>query len=51
MAGDRGLFVCAACGYAYRDEATAKACEKFCSEHHACSLEITKFAVSKLGTD
>lgn len=37
---DTQIYTCPECGLHYRDEATAKACEAFCKQHHACSLEI-----------
>ncbi len=34
------LFRCEECGLRYEDEATARKCEKFCSENNACNPEI-----------
>lgn len=45
------VFVCDECGNGYADEKTAQACEAFCAEHGACSLEITAKAVSHPGGD
>ncbi len=39
------LHACPVCGFHYRDEATAKKCEAWCTEHGACSQEITKLSV------
>ncbi len=39
------LFVCEACGLLYKEKAWALKCEDFCTKHHACSLEITRYAV------
>ncbi len=39
------LYVCEECGFAYEEKIWAEKCEKFCSKHHACSLEITSHAV------
>jgi hypothetical protein len=38
-------YICEICGLGYADEETARECEKFCSTHGACSLEITRRAV------
>lgn len=39
------LFQCPVCGLHYRDDETAKQCEKFCRDNGACSMEIAKLAV------
>ncbi|MCL7387775.1 MAG: hypothetical protein LZ163_01650 [Thaumarchaeota archaeon] len=39
------FYICEECGLAYKEKTWAEKCEKFCSEHHACSLEITSHAV------
>jgi len=39
------FYICEECGLAYKERIWAEKCEKFCSEHHACSLEITSHAV------
>jgi hypothetical protein len=39
------LYQCPECGLHYEEEAIAKACEAFCKENKACSLEITKLSV------
>jgi len=38
-------YECPECGLHYTDEATAKKCEAFCREHHACSLEIAQQSI------
>ena len=42
---DGAYYVCPECGLAYREERWARACQEFCSQHQACSLEITRHAV------
>ncbi len=39
------VFLCEVCGLGYLDRATADRCQRFCEEHNACSLEITRSAV------
>ncbi len=39
------LYQCPGCGLHYHDDATAKACQAFCSQQQACSLEIAKHSV------
>jgi hypothetical protein len=41
----REIYLCEVCGYGYEERAVAERCEAFCTEHNACSLEITKDAV------
>lgn len=43
--GYRKLYLCDECGLVYNEEKWANMCEEYCSEHHACSLEITRHAV------
>lgn len=38
-------FVCPVCGLHYRDEETARECEKFCTANDMCSLTIAKNAI------
>ena len=33
-------YVCGACGYRYKEREVAERCEKWCTEHHSCNLEI-----------
>ncbi len=37
--------ICEECGLLYKERIWAEKCEKFCSKHHACSLEVTRHAV------
>ncbi len=37
---------CEECGFAYETRELAQKCEDWCSEHHSCSLEITKHAIN-----
>lgn len=41
----REIYVCEECGLGYADKETAEECEKYCSTHHACSIEITRKAI------
>jgi len=43
-------FYCPECGLLYAEERWAEACRDFCSEHNACSIEITSRAI-KPGVD
>jgi hypothetical protein len=45
------LFQCPVCGLHYRDDETAKECEKFCRANNACSIEIAKLAVEYSGAE
>jgi len=40
----RTLYICEICDLKYAQREWAKKCEEYCSEHNACSLEITKHA-------
>jgi hypothetical protein len=42
---NRQVFQCPECGLHYRDQATAQACEAFCSQHKACNIDIAKSAI------
>jgi uncharacterized Zn finger protein len=39
------FYICEECGLVYKEKMWAEKCEKFCSRHNACSLEITKHAM------
>lgn len=39
------LFFCGVCDFGYEDRLWAERCEAFCTEHNACSIEITSHAV------
>jgi rubrerythrin len=41
----REIYVCEICGFRYADKETAEECQKYCSAHNACSLEITSKAI------
>ena len=42
---DSKLYVCEACGFAYKEKELAEKCQQWCEEHNSCNLEITKYAV------
>lgn len=44
----RRVSYCPVCLLAYDDEAIAGKCEAFCTEHSACSLELTAHAVGSV---
>ncbi len=35
------VYVCEECGYLYQERDWAESCQAFCTEHSACSIEIT----------
>ncbi len=39
------IYKCNICGLKYKEEELAKRCENHCKKYHACSLEITKYAI------
>ncbi len=39
------LYKCPECGLHYREKKWAEKCEKWCKEHHSCSLDIIQYAV------
>jgi hypothetical protein len=39
------MYQCPECGMHYHDESWAQACEAFCKQNHACSLDIAMHAV------
>lgn len=45
METEEKLYQCPVCGFHYRDESTANACEAWCREHKSCNIEITAHAV------
>lgn len=45
LKNEKYYYICEECGLAYKDKAWAEKCQNFCSKHHACSFEITKYAV------
>ena len=44
--GNKAYHTCEECGFSYETRELAQKCEDWCSEHHSCSLEITKHAVN-----
>lgn len=43
----KSTFKCEVCGFHYENKEDAEACEKFCTEHKTCSLEITKKSIER----
>jgi len=41
------LYACEECGFAYESKEWAEKCQGYCSEHGACSMEITRHAVGR----
>jgi transposase-like protein len=41
------LYQCESCGFHYRVQEQASACETWCHAHKTCSMEITKDSVEK----
>lgn len=39
------LYQCEECGLFYQEKKLAKKCQKWCSKHQSCNLEIIKDAV------
>jgi len=44
---NKELYQCEECGYEYEDREWAEKCQKWCSEHKSCNLEIIKHGNSK----
>ncbi|MBI2668640.1 hypothetical protein HYX14_02245 [Candidatus Woesearchaeota archaeon] len=42
------LYLCEHCNFLYSDKKAAEQCEKFCDEHHSCSIIITKKSIGRL---
>lgn len=42
---DSKLYVCEACGFAYKEKELAEKCQQWCEQHQSCNLEITQHAV------
>lgn len=38
------IFICEICDLSYEDRSWAEKCEEYCTQHGACSLEITQHA-------
>ena len=43
---EKKYFQCEVCEFFYETRELAQKCEDFCNDHQACSVEITKHAVS-----
>lgn len=43
--GNKYYFACSKCGLAYRERIIAEKCEKWCTAHKSCNLEIIKNAI------
>ena len=43
--GDKTLYICEECGFAYEQKEWAEKWQAWCQEHHTCHLEITEHAV------
>jgi transposase-like protein len=41
------LYQCPECGLHYKDKTTSEACEAFCRQNQACSMEIAKKSVER----
>ena len=39
------LYICEACGFAYREKELAEKCQQWCEQYHSCNLEITQHAI------
>ena len=39
------VYVCDACGFAYKEKEVAESCQSWCEQHHSCNIEITRYAV------
>ncbi len=40
--GKMKAYICSECGYEYKEKEWAEKCQKWCSEHKSCNLEIIK---------
>lgn len=36
------LYICEECGFAYGEKEWAEKCQRWCSAHQSCNLEITE---------
>ncbi len=43
---DKRIYRCQECDLGYLDKETAEECEKFCKTYSACSIKITRHAVT-----
>jgi hypothetical protein len=42
-------YECEECGLIYPEKEMSEKCQKWCSEHKSCNLDITKYAVKDFG--
>ncbi len=42
---DNTLYLCEACGFAYKEKEWAEKCQQWCEQYQSCNLEITQHAV------
>jgi len=42
---DVTLYICEACGLAYKEKELAEKCKQWCEQHQSCNLEITQHKV------
>jgi hypothetical protein len=42
---DSTLYVCEACGFAYKEKEWAEKCQQWCEQHQSCNLEITQHGI------
>ncbi len=42
---DVTLYICEACGFAYKEKELAEKCQHWCRQYQSCNLEITQHAV------
>ena len=40
-------YKCSECGLSYKEKEWAEKCQKWCSEHNSCNLEIIKHAIEQ----
>ena len=43
--GDKKLFICEECGFAYPEMEWALKCQEWCRKHKSCNLEIAKHRI------
>lgn len=42
---EKTLYICEACGFAYKQKEWAEKCQEWCQEHQSCNIEINAHAV------
>ncbi|MBI5332244.1 MAG: hypothetical protein HZB65_01600 [Candidatus Aenigmarchaeota archaeon] len=40
-------YLCRECGFIYKENKWADACEKWCKKNHTCNIDIIKHAIVK----